>query len=145
MTFVPYPGNVPAITALLGGHVTVALGNYPEVIEQLRGGKLRALATTSPARVSLLPDLPTVAELGFPRYSAEVWLGLVAPARTPQARIAEIAGWITQAAQVPAVAAKLSAHGLFPRRLCGEEFGAHMRTQHQEYARAIGESGIKAQ
>ena len=145
MTFVPYPGNVPAITALLGSHVTSALGNYPEVIGQLRAGKLRALATTGASRVGLLPDVPTVAESGLVGYGAEVWIGLVAPAKTPQERISQIISWVTDAMQAPEVGAKLSAQGLFPRKLCGAEFGAHMRTQFDEYARAIRDSNIKAE
>ena len=79
MTFVPFPGNVQAISALLGGHLTSSLANYPDIIGQLRAGTLRALATTAATRVEQLPDVPTVAGLGFDNFAASVWIGLVAP------------------------------------------------------------------
>jgi tripartite-type tricarboxylate transporter receptor subunit TctC len=84
MTFVPFPGNAPAVNALLGDHVTAVFANYSEAFEQLNAGKLRALATTARARIAPLPDLPTVAELGYKDYEVEVWFGLVAPAGTPK-------------------------------------------------------------
>jgi tripartite-type tricarboxylate transporter receptor subunit TctC len=142
--FVPYPGNVPAITALLGGHVTSALGNYPEIIEHVRAGRLRALATTVSSRVSLLPDVPTVAELGFSRYEAEVWLGLVAPVKTPQEKTSELASWILEAMRAPEIEAKLSRQGLFQRSLCGAQFAAHLRAQSDEYHRIVRDANIKA-
>src|SRR6516162_10023183 len=79
VNYVPYPGGAPAVTALLGGHVTSVLGNYSEVIEQLEARKLRALAATSSTRIEPLPDLPTVAESGYKGYDVQVWFGLIAP------------------------------------------------------------------
>lgn len=145
MTFVPFPGNVPAINALLGGHVTSAIGNYPDVIEHLQAGKLRALATTARTRVDRLPDVPAVAELGYKDYGAEVWIGLVAPAKTPADRISQIASWFTAALEVPEVRPRLAVQGLFPKPVCGAEFGAYLRTQRDEYARTIREANIKAE
>ena len=84
ITFVPFSGNVPAVNALLEGHVTSAIVNYPEVAEQVKSGKLRALATTLLARLEETPDVPTVAESGFPEFETETWIGLVAPPKTPQ-------------------------------------------------------------
>jgi tripartite-type tricarboxylate transporter receptor subunit TctC len=145
MNFVPYPGNVPAVTALLGGHVTSSLANYPDVIARVRDGSLRALATTSRTRSAGLPEVPTVAELGFPDYEADVWIGLTAPAKTPPGRISEIATWFRAALAVPEIAPKLAIQGIFPKTFCGAEFGAYLRAQHDEYARIIRETGIKAQ
>jgi len=81
MIFVPFSGGAPAVNALLGQHVDVALVNYSEAVEQIKAGKLRALATTSASRLNAAPELSTVAESGYPGYSAEVWLGVLAPAR----------------------------------------------------------------
>src|SRR5262249_16257523 len=80
--YVPYSGGVPAINDLLGGHVTAVLQNYSEVVELVKSGKLHALAATSKKRIELLPDLPTVAELGYNDYEVEVWFGVLAPAKT---------------------------------------------------------------
>jgi len=72
MTFVPYPGNGPSVNALLGEHVTMMFGTYANVAEHLKSGKLRAIAATTPRRIDELPDLPTVAESGFPDYAVPV-------------------------------------------------------------------------
>jgi tripartite-type tricarboxylate transporter receptor subunit TctC len=143
MSFVPYPSNMPALVALLGGHVVSALANYPDVVQQIKAGEMRALATTSLTRSADLPEVPTVTELGFSGYEANVWQGLVAPAKTPPARISEISNWLTTALAVPSVASKLAAQGIFPKAFCGAEFGAYLRAQHDEYARVIREAGIK--
>jgi tripartite-type tricarboxylate transporter receptor subunit TctC len=145
LTFVPYSGNVPAINALLGGHVTSSLANYPDVIAHIRAGTLRPLATTARARVDPLPDVPTVAELGFKDYEAEVWLGLVAPAKTPQHTISQIASWFTAAVEVPGIKLRLAAQGIFAKPLCGAEFGAFLHTQRDQYLRIIREANIKGE
>jgi tripartite-type tricarboxylate transporter receptor subunit TctC len=145
ITFVPYPGTVPSISALLGGHVTASLANYPDVVELVRSGKVRALATTSGARVAILPDVPTISELGFSNYDAQVWIGLVAPANTPQARISQLASWFRQALAIPDVKPRLNAKGIFPNVACGAEFASYLRRQREEYARLIREAGIVPQ
>jgi tripartite-type tricarboxylate transporter receptor subunit TctC len=91
--YVPYPGSAPAMSALLGGHVNAVLANYAEVHEQLQAGKVRALASTSQTRIAPLPDLPTVAELGYKKYNVEVWFGVMAPAKTPKDTVAQLANW----------------------------------------------------
>ena len=84
MTYVPYAGSGPAINALLGRHLTAVFADYPTVVEQLKTGTLRALATTSRTRAAALPDVPTITELGLKDYEDEIWYGSVAPAKTPQ-------------------------------------------------------------
>jgi tripartite-type tricarboxylate transporter receptor subunit TctC len=143
ITFVPFSGNVPAINALLGGHVTSAIVNYPEVAEQVKSGKLRALATTLLARLEETPDVPTVAESGFPEFETETWIGLVAPPKTPQGAAAQLAAWAISALQIPEVKAKLLAMGMSPVGLCGADFAAYLRKQHDEYDRVIRAANIK--
>src|SRR5262249_2309127 len=89
LTFIPFPGASPTINALLGHHVEAALIDYGIVAEQLRVGRLRALAATSPRRIETLPDVPTVAETGYKDYAAELWFGVVAPAKTPKETISQ--------------------------------------------------------
>jgi tripartite-type tricarboxylate transporter receptor subunit TctC len=145
MTYVPYTGGAPAINALLGGHVTAVLGNYSEVVEQLKAGTLRALATTSLKRIEPLPDVPTAAEVvGANDYEAEVWFGVAAPAKTPKDAVAQLAGWFTAAMQAPDVKPKLLNLGLYPVGICGEEFVAHIRKQSEIYGRIIRDANIKA-
>ena len=86
VTYVPYPGGAPAMTALLGGHVHAVLTNYSEAVEQIHAGTVRALASASLKRIAPLPDVPTVDELGYKGYNVEVWFGVMAPAKTPKQR-----------------------------------------------------------
>jgi tripartite-type tricarboxylate transporter receptor subunit TctC len=139
MTFVPYPGDAPAVNALLGEHVTSAFTPYPGLAEQLKGGKLRALATASRVRDESVPDVPTVAESGFKDYETDFWQGVVAPAKTPKETVSQIAGWFTAALQVPEVKTKLVSLGLYPVGTCGANFAALLRKQYDEFGRVIRE------
>ena len=88
VTYVPYGGTAPAINALMGGHVTAVFADYPTVVPHLKSGNLRALVTAAKARVEPLPELPTFAESGLRPYEAEIFYGIVAPARTPADQLA---------------------------------------------------------
>jgi tripartite-type tricarboxylate transporter receptor subunit TctC len=144
MVLVPYPGDAPAVNALLGGHVTSILYPYSgAVAAQVVPGKLRVLATASRARIKSLPHVPTVAEAGYKDFEVDVWFGLMAPARTPQEKLAEIAGWFTAALQAPEIRSKLAGLDHEPVGRCGEEFGTLVRKQFNDYGRAIRESNIK--
>lgn len=94
---IPYRGTAPAVTDLMGGQIQLLFTGAPAVIGQLRNGQLRALAVSSPQRLAALPDLPTVAESGYPGFEAGQWYGVVAPAGTPEAFgkliVNEIARW----------------------------------------------------
>jgi tripartite-type tricarboxylate transporter receptor subunit TctC len=144
ITFLPYPGVAPAVNALLGQHVTAALGSYSTASEQLIAGKLRALATSSGTRIKALPDVPTVAE-SYKEYEVDFWLGVLAPAKTPRETVSQLAGWFTAATQVSEVRTKLIAQGLLPVGICGAEFSAFLRKQYDEYGRVIREANIKAE
>src|SRR5262249_61327663 len=80
---VPSGGTAPAINALMGNHVAAVWADYPTVVSQLQSGTLRGLVTTSKARIETLPDVPTLGETGISKYEAEIFYGIVAPAKTP--------------------------------------------------------------
>jgi tripartite-type tricarboxylate transporter receptor subunit TctC len=143
LTYVPYTGGAPAINALMGGHITAVLQNYSEIGEQLRAGKLRALATPAAKRIEPLPDLPTVAESGYPGFEAEVWFGLVTTAKAPRETVSQLSDWFGAALRSPDVSAKLTAQGLYPNPTCGAEFAAYIRRQSEDFARVIRELNIK--
>jgi tripartite-type tricarboxylate transporter receptor subunit TctC len=145
MTFVPYPGNGPSVNALLGEHVTMMFGTYANVAEHLKSGKLRAIAATTPRRIQELPDLPTVAESGFPDYAVPAWFASFAAAKTPKAAVSQLAAWLTAALQAPEIEQKLLIQGLYPARLCGDELAAYLRDQFDDFGRIIRESNIKAE
>jgi tripartite-type tricarboxylate transporter receptor subunit TctC len=142
MTFIPYPGTPPAVNALLGNQVTSVLVGYAEVFEQLNAGALRVLAVATRTRIVALSEVPTVAESGYPGYEADIWYGVVAPAKTSNETIAQLAGMFTAAIQAPEVKAKLVALGLFPAVTCGEDFGVFLRRQYDEFGRVIREANI---
>jgi len=145
MIFVPFNGNGPAVNALLGKHVDSVLVNYSEVAEQLQDSTFRALATTSRNRITELPQVPAVAELGFNDFEAEVWFGAVVPAKTPGAAVTELADWMTAALDAPTVKPKLKALGLYTVGRCGAAFGADLRRRFDDYGRAIRESNIRVE
>jgi len=145
LTYVPYPGGAPAVTAAVGGHVPVVLANYNEVMEQLRAGTLRPLAVASRQRIKPLPDVPTFVEAGYKDYETSAFFGLVAPAKTPPGTLDQLGSMLVSALQAPDVTAKLVTQGLDVVGKCGDDFRAHIRRQHEKYSRAIRDGNIKAE
>jgi tripartite-type tricarboxylate transporter receptor subunit TctC len=145
MIFVPYAGGAPAVNALLGQQVASALVTYSEAAEQIKAGKLRALATASGNRIKPLPDLPTVAESGYAGYESEVWLGLLAPTKTSADNISQLADWFVSATKAPGVEERLLALGLYPAGLCGKDFSEFIRRKNEEYAHIIRKANVKVQ
>ena len=145
VTYVPYPGGAPAMTALLGGHVHAVLTNYSEAVEQLHAGTVRALASASLKRIPPLPDVPTVHELGYKGYNVEVWFGVMAPAKTPRNSAEQLAAWFQAALKAPELTPRLLKLGLYPVGTCLDDFATHIRSQYDDYGRIIRDAGIKAQ
>ena len=145
LTYVPYPGGATTINALLGGHITVAVLNWSEIGEHILAGKAHALATMAPQRIEPLPDLPTVAESGYPDFETDVWFGIAAPARTPKETVAQLIEWFRAAVVAPQVKTKLMAQALYPNPKCGADFDAHLRRQAELYARLIHDLDFKVE
>ena len=145
MTFVPYPGNAPALNAVLGQQVTSMFATLPNVSEYLKAGKLRALAVGNRTRAEPLPDVPTVVESGYGDFDIDAWFGAFAPAATPEPAINEVKHLFTAALQDSSVKEKLSVQGLFPTVTCGNDFAAYLRKQNDAYSRVITEANIKAE
>jgi tripartite-type tricarboxylate transporter receptor subunit TctC len=144
MTFVPFPGTAPAINTLMGGHLTAVFADYPTVVGHLKSGTLRGLVTASAKRVPDLPDVPTFVEAGVTAHEADIFYGIVAPAKTPPEALKQLSGWFGAALKTPEVQPRLAQQGLFPVGTCGAPFGVFMRRLTEEYAKIIRESGIKA-
>lgn len=145
MTFVPFNGNTPALNQLLGGHVGVVMSNYSEAVEHVNGGRLRALATAGKNRLETWPNVPTIAEQGFPDYATDVWYGLIAPAGAPKDKIAELSKWCGEAMRAADLKPKWDIQGLSPVGSTADAFAAHLRKQAEDYARVIKEAGIKGE
>jgi tripartite-type tricarboxylate transporter receptor subunit TctC len=143
MTFIPFGGTLPAVNALLGEHIDAAMVDYPAAIGQLKAGGLRALATGARARIKELPDVPTVAESGFPDYELELWYGPFAPAKAPMETIAQLSASFSAAMKAPEVKAKLALQQINPLVTCGADFAAFLRKRSDEFGRAIREANLK--
>ena len=145
MIYVPYPGVAPAVNALLGEQVTSIITSYASASAQLKAGKLRALAMTTRARIDAMPDVPTVAELGYPDYELEPWFGLFAPSKTPREVISQLSEWFSVAARAPEVEQKLAVQGLYPAVTCGADFTALVRRDYDDFGRIVREAKIGMQ
>jgi tripartite-type tricarboxylate transporter receptor subunit TctC len=143
LTYVPFAGGAPAVNALLGQHVTSVIANYNEVMEQLKAGKLRALAVASRERLKALPEVPTFIEAGYKDFEASAFFGVVTTAKTPKQTLVQLEAMLSAALKTPSVGANLVAQGLDVVGSCGEEFRAHIKRQHEKYTRAIKDAGIK--
>lgn len=142
MTFVPYPGNIPAVNAVLGQQVTAMFGTYSNVAPYVKSGQLRPLAAASRSRIEELPNVPTLAEAGYKDIDVDAWFGVFAPAKTPKDIVARLVGWFTDAAAAPEVKAKFVAQGLYPAATCGADFNSFLRQQYENYGRIIREAKI---
>lgn len=144
INYVPYGGTAPAINALMGGHVQAVWADFPTVVSHLKSGTLRALVSTSPQRRAVLPDVPTMEQAGFQKYEAEIFYGLMAPAKTPEAAIKKLSEMLLAAQNTPEMKAKFDQQGLFPVGSCGAPFGKFLNDITADYERVINAAGIKA-
>ena len=145
MGFVPFAGTNQSATAVIGGHVTATIVDYPVAAGHLQAGSLRALATGSHTRMEWLPELPTLAELGYKDLDLDLWYGLFAPKATPKALVDQLADWFSTSVSRPEVRSRLFAQGIKAGGQCGAPFAAFLRKQYDEYGRIVRDANIKAE
>jgi len=145
VTHIPYKGTGPALTDTIGGQTAFMITSALTAAPHVRNGRLRALAVTSVRRSSAWPDIPTVAESGYPNYAAVGWAGVFAPARVPRALPALINADINRALASPDTRERLVAAGSEPASLTDKEFGAFARAETVKWAKVVREAGIKAE
>lgn len=145
LVHVPYKGAAPAMTDLLGGQVQVMVDNLITALPQLKAGKLRALAVTSAQRVPELPDVPTVAESGFPGFEVTVWVGLLTNGKAPPAAISTLHAEITKVLAMPHVRQRLADMGGASLPMSPAQFGEFIRKETDKWATVVREAGIKAE
>ena len=141
---IPYKGTPPAVTDLIGGQVDMLFTSIAGPMAQVRSGRLRLLAVSSPKRLTALPDVPAVAE-AVPGYEFETWLGVSAPRGTPDAIVTVLSQEIGKAVRDPAVLRRMEDAGLTPAFLGSAELSRKVEEEAASYARVIREANIKAE
>jgi tripartite-type tricarboxylate transporter receptor subunit TctC len=142
---VPYKGVNSEIPDLQGGQLSTAFLVPQVVLAAIRGGKLRALAVLGPERLPILPDVPSVKELGLPQLEAMAWNGIFVPAGTPTNVVQALHRELVKAYTAPDVREQLRNGGAYAAADTPEEFGAFVRAEKEKWGRVIREAGIKAQ
>lgn len=143
LVHVPYKGSAPAVLDLVGGRVQAMFDNTPNVLPQVKAGKVRALAVTSPRRFALLPELPTVAEAGLKDFEVSVWFGVVAPARTPLAVVDRINAEVNRILLLPDVQSTFRLQGVETIGGSPQQFGLHLQSQMTKWGALVRDAGIR--
>jgi len=143
MTNVNYKGNMPALTDVLAGHVPTMFTTLGDVLPHAAAGKIRLLAVSSAQRMPQAPNVPTVAESGFPGFKIASWTGLMAPAGTPKPIVDRIAAEVVHAIKDPKFVERLSSLGVEPVGNSPAEFAAMISADIELWAEAVRIAGVK--
>jgi tripartite-type tricarboxylate transporter receptor subunit TctC len=144
LVHVPYKGSSGARTDVIGGQVDLMFDAVTTMTEQIKAGKVRALATTGKVRSGVLPDVPTVSESGVPGYEATIWLGIMAPKATPPAIVAKLNAEITKIASSPEVKAIWRKQGAEAMVMSSEDFAKYTAADIEKWAKIVKFAGAKA-
>ena len=143
-TGVTYKGSGPAMADLLGGQITLSVDSLASALPQIKSGKIKALAMTSEKRVPQLPDVPTVAELGFPGFEGSGWGGLIAPAGTPPAIVAKISADVRKLVNDPDFQKRIIDRGAIPDPRDAKEWTAFVNAEIIKWGDVIKRANLKA-
>jgi tripartite-type tricarboxylate transporter receptor subunit TctC len=140
---IPYNGNGPAGTAVVAGQVEILFGSLPALLAQAKSGRARAIAVGTPKRSASLPDVPTVAESGYPGFDASLWLALFAPAGTPAPIVERLQKEVAAAVRAPDTRETLDKNGAEPLTSTPAELAAMMKDGVGKYAKVVKAAGVK--
>lgn len=143
MLHVPYKGGGAVLNDLLGGQVSLTFATLPSVLQYVKTGKLRPLAMTTTKRWSELPDVPTLAESGLPGFEISTWIGLLAPAGTPQSIVDKIHAEVVRIVQLPEVREHFTSLGMEPVGDTPAQFSQQIKSEVGKYAKLVEASGAK--
>ena len=144
MKHVPYKGSAATVNGLLGGEVALTFVDSPPVVAQIKAGKLRGLAVTSPKRAPFMPDLPTVMEAGVPDFEVVLWTSLFAPVGTPSTVVRKLQGEIAKILQIPEIRERMTAIGIDPIGSTPEELAAQLQKDLIRWTKVARTAGIRA-
>ena len=143
-THVPFQGGAPAVTAVVSGQVPVLSITMPTAVPHVKQGRLRGLAVASAKRVPSLPEVPTLAEAGYPDVEARSWVAFFAPAKTPADIVQRLSGEVNDAIRQPDVRDRLAAIGFEPEGGSSAEFGAYLKREVEKWGRIVKATGVSA-
>ena len=139
---IPYKGSIPALTDLVGGQTQFMTDTVNSALPFIKDNKLRAIAVTSLKRTQVLPQIPTLHELGMPQFEVGAWQGILAPAKTPADVVARLNAELNKALSAPDVKAKLAVQGADPLGSTPAEYGLYIRSEIDRFANVIRQSGV---
>jgi tripartite-type tricarboxylate transporter receptor subunit TctC len=145
LVHVPFNSAGLAIASTIAGHTPISFTTPPPVVPQVKDGKLRALAVTRKSRSPALPDVPTMAEAGYPEIEGEAWFAVIVPARTPKDIITLLHREIVEIIALPDMKERLATLGFEPVGNTPQECAAQFRTEIAKWAKVIRAAGIKAE
>ncbi len=140
---VPYQGSPRAMADLMGGAVQVAMDTVTVTQPHIQSGRMKLIATAYGTRLPAFPDTPTIAEQGFPGFSLSAWLGIVAPAGTPKARVERLSAELVKIVKSNEVSEKYAGLGTLPRTMGRDEFKAHVQKEDVRWREVVKASGAK--
>lgn len=143
MVHVPYRGSGPALIDLVGGQINMMMDVVMTSYPYIKDGKLRALAVTSPQRSAMLPDVPTVAESGYPGYEAMVWFGMLAPANMPEPLREKLTDGLVQTLHAPAMKTYLEQQGAQVSDVAGPAFGTMIKDEISKWCQVVKKADIR--
>ncbi len=142
---VPYKGTAPAMTDVMGGHASALIDALPSSYPQVKGGKLKALAVTSPRRIAFMPNVPTVAESGLPGFDMVSWYGLWGPAALPKDLGRRLSAEVARAVRSPLAVERLGEQGFDAVGSTPEEFAVFLEQELVKYTRIVKEANVKVE
>jgi len=143
--YIPYKGGAQAITDVVGGQADLLFNGMLATYPNVKGGKLRILAVSSANRLASIPDVPTVAESGFPGFETGSWQGILAPPGTPSEIVAKLGSEVQKILATPEMKEKLAAQGADVRVTTGAELSGFISKERDRWAKVVKEAGIKAE
>ena len=138
---IPYKGSNPALLDVLAGNIDLMVSSLPSAIGQIKAGKLRPLAVTSARRSTSLPDVPTVAELGYKDFDVSTWYGLFMPAGTPASAVTTMHAEVNKLLALPEVKAAIQAQGAEVQTMSAEAFSSLLKTDYVKWKSIVQASG----
>ena len=143
MTHVPFKGVAPSVLAVIAGQIDLTFATIAATLPQVKAGRLRALAVSTPRRSQIVPDIPTIAEAGVPGYEVTTWFGVFGPAALPKDIVAKVDAEVARILRLPDVRERLYNDGAEPGNLTNDEFNAFIRADAARWAKLIKATGIK--